>query len=78
MNNEEILNIPQPDNKVVLSKDVFVLNTLAMGIAIQILAKITEETIEDWRSYVGAKATEQYRELSAEKIKEIADSLEIL
>ncbi|MEH1918097.1 hypothetical protein, partial [Nostoc sp.] len=56
-------------------KDLYVLNTLAMGIAIQLLAKVTGETIEDWKEYVGAKAGEQYRKLSPEEIQEIVESL---
>ncbi|MEH2140850.1 hypothetical protein [Nostoc sp.] len=66
------------DKSVVLPKDVFVLNTLGMGIAIQVLAKITKEEIEVWKEYVGATASEQYRQLSSEQIQEIVDSIEDL
>jgi hypothetical protein len=73
----ENLTTKQPNNDfVTLPKDLYVLNTLAMGVAIQILAKVTGETIEDWKEYVGAKASEQYRELSVEKIQEIVESLD--
>ncbi|OYE02966.1 hypothetical protein [Nostoc sp. 'Peltigera membranacea cyanobiont' 232] len=67
---------PSMDESVTIPKDLYVLNTLAMGVAIQIIAKLTGETIEDWKEYVGAKAGEQYRELSAEKIQEIVESLD--
>ncbi|MEH1995909.1 hypothetical protein [Nostoc sp.] len=63
------------NESVILPKDLYVLNTLAMGIAIQLLAKVTGETIEDWKEYVGAKAGEQYRKLSPEEIQEIVESL---
>ncbi|MDQ3018258.1 MAG: hypothetical protein M3Q64_00070 [bacterium] len=66
------------DKSVVLPKDVFVLNTLAIGIAIQILAKITGEEIETWKEYVNATANEQYRQLSSQRIQEIVDSVEDL
>ncbi len=64
------------DESVILPKDLYVLNSLAIGIAIQILAKMTGESIEDWKQYVGAKASEQYRELSTERIQEIVESLD--
>jgi hypothetical protein len=49
-----------------------------MGIAIQLLAKVTGEEIEAWKDYIQSKASEQYRQLSAEKIQQIVDTLEIL
>ncbi len=64
------------DESVILPKDLYVLNSLAIGIAIQILAKMTGESIEDWKQYLGAKASEQYRELSTERIQEIVESLD--
>ena len=64
------------NESVILPKDLYVLNTLAMGVAIQLLAKMTGESIEDWKQYVGAKASEQYRELSTERIQEIVKSLD--
>ncbi|MEH1921788.1 hypothetical protein [Nostoc sp.] len=71
------LTTEQPNNEfVTLPKDLYVLNTLAMGVAIQLLAKMTGESIEDWKQYVGAKAGEQYRELSTERIQEIVESLD--
>lgn len=74
---DENLITKQPNNDfVTLTKELYVLNSLAMGVAIQILAKVTGESIEDWKEYVGAKAGEQYRELSAEKIQEIVESLD--
>ncbi|MHC5863375.1 hypothetical protein [Nostoc sp.] len=73
-----IINNPSNDESVILSKDVLVLNTLAMGVAIQILAEITGEEIEAWKDYIQSKASEQYRQLSAEKIQQIVDTLEIL
>lgn len=73
-----IINNPSNDESVILSKDALVLNTLAMGVAIQILAKITGEEIEAWKDYIQSKASEQYRQLSAEKIQQIVDNFEIL
>lgn len=67
---------PSMNESVILPKDLYVLNSLAIGIAIQLLAKMTGETIEDWKQYVGAKASEQYRELSPERIQEIVESLD--
>ncbi|OYD99815.1 hypothetical protein CDG79_38745 [Nostoc sp. 'Peltigera membranacea cyanobiont' 232] len=67
---------PSMNESVILPKDLYVLNTLAMGVEIQLLAKVTGETIEDWKAYVGAKASEQYRELSTERIQEIVKSLD--
>ncbi|MEH2038466.1 hypothetical protein [Nostoc sp.] len=73
----ENLTTEQPNNDfVTLPKDLFILNTLAMGVAVQILAKVTGETIEDWQEYVRAKASEQYGELSAEKIQQIVETLD--
>ncbi len=76
MSDENLITKPLNNDFVTLSKDLYVLNTLAMGVAIQILAKVTGETIEDWKEYIGSKAGEQYRELSAEKIQEIVESLD--
>ncbi len=74
---DENLITKQPNNDfVTLTKELYALNSLAMGVAIQILAKVTGESVEDWKEYVGAKAGEQYRELSAEKIQEIVESLD--
>lgn len=73
-----IMSKPSNDESVILPKDLFVLNTLAMGIAIQFLAQITGEQIEDWKQYVQAKATDQYKQLSSEKIEEIVNTLETL
>ena len=67
-------NLPE-DDFIRLPKDLCILNTLAMGVAIQILAKLTGETIEAWKDYVGAKAREQYGQLSAEKMQSIVDEL---
>ncbi|MEH1805398.1 hypothetical protein [Nostoc sp.] len=72
---KDIYENETPNDSVVLTKKLYVLNTLAMGVAIQILAKLTGESIEDWKEYVGAKAGEQYRELSAEKVQEIVEYL---
>ena len=71
MNNEN-------NESVTLPKDLYVLNALAMAIAIQFLAKITGEEIEAWKEHVGATAGKQYRQLSAKQIQEIVDSIEIL
>ncbi|MEH2331549.1 hypothetical protein [Nostoc sp.] len=68
-----INNLSEDD--ICLPKDTLILNTLAMGIAIQILAKITGETIETWKDYVGVTAEEQYRQLSAQEIQKIVDEL---
>ncbi|MDZ7963571.1 MAG: hypothetical protein RM368_01125 [Nostoc sp. DedSLP03] len=76
MNDENLITKRLNNDFVTLPKDLYVLNTLAMGVAIQILAKVTGESIEDWKEYVGAKTGEQYRELSAEKIQEIVGSLD--
>ena len=76
MNNENLITKSLNNDFVTLPKDLYVLNTLAMGVAIQLLAKVTGESIEDWKEYVGAKASEQYRELSTEKIQEIVESLD--
>ncbi|BAT56395.1 hypothetical protein NOS3756_54000 [Nostoc sp. NIES-3756] len=64
------------DETISVPKDLYVLNTLAMGVVIQLLAKLNGESIEDWRQYVGSKAGEQYRKLSAKDIQEIIDNLE--
>ncbi|MDZ7970301.1 MAG: hypothetical protein RM368_36135 [Nostoc sp. DedSLP03] len=63
MSDENLITKPLNNDFVTLTKELYVLNSLAMGVAIQILAKVTGETIEDWKEYVGAKAGEQYREL---------------
>ncbi|MEH2184886.1 MAG: hypothetical protein V7K64_01705 [Nostoc sp.] len=76
MSDESLITKPLNNDFVTLTKELYVLNSLAMGVAIQILAKVTGESIEDWKEYVGAKAGEQYRELSAEKIQEIVESLD--
>lgn len=73
-----IMSNPSNDESVVLPKDLCVLNALAMGIAIQMLAKITGEEIKAWKDYVGIKASEQYSQLSSEQIQEIVDTLEDL
>lgn len=70
------MNKSPNDEYVVLPKDVYVLNTLAMGVAIQILAKITKEEIGAWKQYIGVRANEQYKLLSAQEIQNIVDSLE--
>ncbi|MEH2274651.1 MAG: hypothetical protein V7K40_07520 [Nostoc sp.] len=66
------------EKSVILPKDVFVLNTLAMGVAIQILAKITGEEIEEWKKYVNVTASEQYRQLSSQQIQEIVNTIKDL
>lgn len=64
----------QLDNEsVVLPKNLYVLNVLGMGVAIQMLARITGEEIEEWKECISAKANEQYRQLSSEEIHEIVD-----
>ncbi|MEH1959843.1 MAG: hypothetical protein V7L05_08145 [Nostoc sp.] len=70
------MNNSSEDDFIRLPRDAFVLNTLAMGVAIQILAKITEEPIEAWRECIRSKADEQYHQLSEAEIQEIVDSLE--
>ncbi|MBN3885622.1 MAG: hypothetical protein V7K64_02445 [Nostoc sp.] len=75
MSDESLITKPLNNDFVTLPKDLFVLNTLAMGIAIQIIAKTTGETIEIWQHYVGSTANEQYRQLSEEEIQEIVDSV---
>ncbi|MEH2137137.1 hypothetical protein [Nostoc sp.] len=66
------------DKFVLVPKDVFVLNTLAMGVAIQFLAKLTGEEIKAWKEYVSGIASKQYRELSSREIQEIVDSIKDL
>lgn len=66
------------DESVSVPKDIYVLNTLAMGVAIQILAKLTGEEIEAWKEHVGAIASKQYRELSSQEIQKIVDSIKDL
>lgn len=61
------------NDKVSVPKEVFVLNILAMGVAVQLVAKLTGENIEDWKSWVGQKATEQYNQLSPEQVQAIVD-----
>ncbi|WP_298908707.1 hypothetical protein [uncultured Nostoc sp.] len=78
MNNENLMTKAPNNESVTLPKNFYVLNILAMGVAIQILAKITGESIEAWKDYIGSKASEQYRQLSAEKIQQIVDTTEIL
>lgn len=70
------MTISNEDNFIRLPKDSCVLNTLAMGVAIQIIAKLTGEEIEEWKEHVQAIASEQYRQLSPEKMQEIVKSLE--
>ncbi|MHC5673942.1 hypothetical protein [Nostoc sp.] len=66
------------DDFIYLPKDICILNTLAMGIAIQILAKTTGETREAWKHYIGKKAEEQQRQLSAKEIQQIIEKLKSL
>ncbi|MHC5714249.1 MAG: hypothetical protein ACYTX0_19425 [Nostoc sp.] len=66
------------DDFICLPKDICIFNTLAMGVAIQILAKITGETIGEWKHYIGKKAEEQQRQLSAKEIQEIIEKLKSL
>jgi hypothetical protein len=61
-----------------MPKNALILNALATGVAIQILAKITGEPIEVWKQFVGSKADEQYRSLSAKEIQEILDEIKKL
>ncbi|MEA5601055.1 hypothetical protein [Nostoc sp. UHCC 0252] len=69
-------NLPKDEfDFISLPRNVCILNTLAMGVAIQILAKITGEEIKAWKSYVGAKASEQYSQLSAEEMQKIINEL---
>ncbi|MHC5833411.1 MAG: hypothetical protein ACYT04_99835 [Nostoc sp.] len=63
------------DDLICLPKHVCILNALAMGVAIQILAKTTGETIEAWKHYIGVEAGEQQRQLSEVQIQEIIDIL---
>ena len=76
---DENLITKLPNNQlVVLPKDVFVINALAIGVAIQILAQITGEEIKAWKEHVRAIASKQYRELSSQEIQKIVDSIEDL
>ncbi len=63
------------DDLICLPKDICILNTLAMGVAVQILAQTTGETIEGWKHYIGVRASEQQRQLSTKEIQEIIDKL---
>jgi len=60
-----------------LPDNIFVLNTLGMGIAIQLLARTTGEEIETWTQFIQATAQDQYKQLSAQEIQQIIDSAEV-
>ncbi|MBD2197929.1 MULTISPECIES: hypothetical protein [Calothrix] len=65
------------DESVTLPKDLYVLNLLGMGVAIQFLANITGEEIEAWKQHIGAIATEQYKSLSPLEIQRIIDNVKV-
>lgn len=65
------------DNNVYLPKEVFILNILAMGVAIQLLSQVTGESIEELKQKIGQRADDQRRQLSPEEIQAIIDGLEV-
>ncbi len=65
------------NDSIVLSRDEYVVNILAMGIAVQMLSQKTGIPIEMWSQHLSEKATEQYEQLSAEQIQQVIDIYEV-
>jgi hypothetical protein len=59
----------QHDSETIsLQKDEYIINILAMGIAVQMLAANSGISMEAWSEHLTDKATEQYEKLSSEQI----------
>jgi Rps23 Pro-64 3,4-dihydroxylase Tpa1-like proline 4-hydroxylase len=53
------------NGQVILDQETFLLNTLAVGIAVQILEKETVFSKEEWQVFLQQNAQEQYNSMSA-------------
>lgn len=49
--------------KIIMSQEMFLLNTLAMGIAVQMLEKETPYSKEEWQVFLQSNAQEQYNQM---------------
>lgn len=60
------------DSEIIsLQRDEYIVNLLAMGIALQILADTSDVSLEDWSQHISERATEQYEQLSREQIEQM-------
>lgn len=55
------------EGKIIMSQEMFLLNTLAMGIAVQILEKETLYSKEEWQVFLQSNAQEQYNQMSLQE-----------
>ncbi|WP_375501675.1 hypothetical protein [uncultured Nostoc sp.] len=62
MNNKELLQV---------SKEEFVVNVIALGIAVDLLSNFSPFTREEWASYIANKANSQLDGMSKETIEHI-------
>jgi redox-regulated HSP33 family molecular chaperone len=61
-----------PDSEFIsLQKDEYVINILAMGIAVQMLAANSPMSIVDWTHYLTQEATIEYEQLSSQQIEQM-------
>lgn len=66
------------DDSITLFKNEYVVNILAMGIAVQILSQKTGIPIEMWMEHLAEKASDQYEKLSSEQIQQTIDLYEVV
>jgi redox-regulated HSP33 family molecular chaperone len=60
-----------PDSEfITFHKDEYVINILAMGIAVQMLAANSPMSTEDWTHYLTQEATIEYEQLSSQQIEQ--------
>lgn len=55
------------NDKVVMDKELFLINCLATGLACQCLAEISNRKLNNWMEYLTQKAEEQYDQMSREQ-----------
>lgn len=65
------------DDFVVISKDEYVVNILAMGIAVQMLSQKTGIPMEVLSQQLSDQANKQFEQLSSEQIQQMIDLYEV-
>lgn len=60
-------------NYICQTKEEFVVNVLAMGIATQLLAVRNGKTLEQWSEYISETAEKQYKQLTPTQIKQMVE-----
>ncbi len=64
----------QQGNEIVMDREEFLVNTLAAGIACQLLAQTSQLEVSGWMEYLSDKAHEQFYEMTPKQRDEMINS----